>query len=101
MARRYYTALLIQDAGDGPDDGYGILFPDFPGCVSNGETPEAAAVAGAEALALHVDAMLRAGEALPLPSPRHVMPGWLRGEPVEIVDTIELPVDLPELARRA
>ncbi len=101
MSVRYYPALVIQDPGDGPDDGYGVVFPDFPGCVSCGETLETAASAGAEALSLHVAAMLQAGEAIPMPSPRDALPDWLIGEPAEVVDTLMLPVELPQLAQRA
>ena len=56
---------LIDRAGDGS---YGICFPDFPGCVSAGDTFEEAVRAGAEALAFHVEAMRQDGE--PIPAPR-------------------------------
>jgi hypothetical protein len=76
------------------------VFPDFPGCVSSGETLETAASAGAEALSLHIAAILQAGEAIPVPGPRNALPDWLLGEPMVVVDTLMLPVELPELVQR-
>lgn len=99
MSVRYYPALVFQDSGDGPNDGYGALFPDFPGCVR--ETLETAASAGAEAVSLHVAAMLQAGDAIPMQSPRNTLPDWLLREPIEVIDALMLPVELPELVRRA
>ncbi len=58
-----YIALI-----DKADDGtHGVVFPDFPGCVSAGDTYEEALRNGAEALAFHVDGMRRDGEAIPPP----------------------------------
>lgn len=51
--------------GDGP--GFGASFPDFPGCVSDGDTVEEAIRRGAEALAFHVGGMIEDGEAIPEP----------------------------------
>lgn len=68
MALHYYRALLVQDTNDGPDAGYGVVFPDFPGCVSAGSTPLDAAQRAAEALSGHVAIMLDDGRALPDPS---------------------------------
>ena len=50
------------------DAGYGISFPDFPGCISVGATKEDAMRQGAEALAFHVQGMIE--DALPVPYPR-------------------------------
>ena len=50
--------------GDG-EAGFGISFPDFPGCVSVGESQEDAIRRGAEALAFHVDGMVEDGEPIP------------------------------------
>ncbi|MCW9033507.1 MAG: type II toxin-antitoxin system HicB family antitoxin [Alphaproteobacteria bacterium] len=47
---------------------YGISFPDFPGCVSAGETPEDALHQGEQVLQFHVDGMIEDKEALPKPS---------------------------------
>ena len=53
---------LIDRAGDGS---YGICFPDFPGCVSAGDTFEETIRAGAEALAFHAAAMREDGDPIP------------------------------------
>ncbi len=57
-----YIAFLH---GDG--DGFGISFPDFPGCVSDGATAEEAVARAEAALAFHVEGMEEDGEALPRP----------------------------------
>ena len=58
-----YIALM-----DRADDGsYGVVFPDFPGCVSAGDSYEEALHNGADALAFHVDGMRRDGDAIPVP----------------------------------
>lgn len=52
----------------GDDAGYGISFPDFPGCISTGTTTEDVIRHGAEALAFHIEGMVEDG--LPIPRPR-------------------------------
>jgi predicted RNase H-like HicB family nuclease len=47
---------------------YGVKFPDFPGCISAGDTAEEAFRLAEEALQLHVDGMVDDGEELPEPS---------------------------------
>jgi predicted RNase H-like HicB family nuclease len=54
------AALIHGEPGN-----YGISFPDFPGCVSGGDTIEEAISHGHEALASHVETMIEEG--LPLP----------------------------------
>jgi len=58
-----YIALLHQNGRKG----YGVSFPDFPGCVSAGSTVEDAPREAAEALALHVDGMREDGDRIPKP----------------------------------
>lgn len=60
-----YPALIHQDKGK---PGYGVTFPDFPGCVSAGETIEEARTMAEEALELHLEGMAEDGEAIPVPS---------------------------------
>ena len=60
-----YTALLHKDA----HSSYGVSFPDLPGCFSGGETEEEARRDAAEALALHVEALQKEGQEVPMPSP--------------------------------
>lgn len=59
----HYVAVIHKDKGTA----YGILFPDFPGCISAGDTLDETLRLGAEALADHVDLMRRDGESIPAP----------------------------------
>ena len=58
-----YIALLHKNGRKG----YGVSFPDFPGCVSEGPTIGDALREGAEALALHVDGIREDGGKIPKP----------------------------------
>lgn len=49
----------------GVPGGYGISFPDFPGCVSGGATVDEALRRGQVALDFHVESMIEVGEPLP------------------------------------
>lgn len=60
MERLYYPAVLEKG-----DHGYGVYFPDLPGCVSAGATYEEAMEGGAEALALHLEGMREDGLDIP------------------------------------
>lgn len=60
-----YLAFLHTDG-----DGYGVSFPDFPGCVSDGATPDEALARAEEALGFHVEGMEEDG--LPIPEARPV-----------------------------
>ena len=46
---------------------YGVSFPDFPVCVSVGDTVDVAIRRGSEALAFHVEGLAKDGEAIPEP----------------------------------
>ena len=61
-----YVSFIHQDA----DSGYGISFPDFPGCVSVGETVDDAVRHGCDALAFHAEGLSDDGE--PIPPPRSI-----------------------------
>lgn len=52
------------------EDGRGwlITFPDLPGCMSDGETPEAALANGKDALSAWINTMEESGWDVPLPS---------------------------------
>jgi len=63
-AAAFYIAIIHKD----PDSDFGVSFPDFPGCVSAGETLAEAAAMGREALEGHVALMIEEGEAIPEPS---------------------------------
>jgi predicted RNase H-like HicB family nuclease len=61
----HYPALIDKD----PDSDYGVVFPDFPGCVSAGSTLDEAMLGAHEALAGHVALMVADGDELPVPTP--------------------------------
>ncbi len=48
---------------------FGVVVPDLPGCFSAGDTFEEALVNAREAIELHVEGLLDAGEQVPAPSP--------------------------------
>lgn len=52
-----------------PEEGGGwlIAFPDLPGCMSDGETPEEAMTNGRDAIAAWIEAMQASGRAIPAP----------------------------------
>lgn len=54
-------ALIHEEAGI-----FGISFPDFPGVVSTGRSPEEAIRKGTEAIAFHVAGMVEDGDELPV-----------------------------------
>ncbi len=56
-----YIALVHKDQGTG----YGVSFPDVPGCVSAGDTFEQAVANAAEALAFHFEGMKADRETIP------------------------------------
>lgn len=64
MAEVLYPAVLEE----GANGSWGVWFPDLPGCVSAGDSPEEAVRGAHEALALHVEGMIEDGEPLPAPS---------------------------------
>ena len=89
-----YIALIHSDN----EPGFGISFPDFPGCVSDGDTKEEAIRRGREALTFHVESMAEDGEAIPPPrayseiaaSPD--MAGWLAGACVVEIEVPGMPL---------
>ena len=82
---RRYVALLHLDA----TGGYGISVPDFPGCISAGNSMAEAADQGALALRLHVEGMMEDGEAIPEPRPaealKKIKPDWFEGATIVLV----------------
>lgn len=61
MASHTYIALLEA----APEGGYGVSFPDLPGCVSAGDDLDDAVAQAEEALSLHLEGMVEDGEAFP------------------------------------
>jgi predicted RNase H-like HicB family nuclease len=58
-----FIGIIYKDEGTN----YGIAFPDFPGCVSSGDSFEQVVEMGAEALQLHIDGMTEDKEPIPTP----------------------------------
>ena len=59
-----YIALIRKETGSV----YGVEFPDFPGCISAGDTLDEAVAGAKEALELHTEGMIGDGEDIPHPS---------------------------------
>jgi predicted RNase H-like HicB family nuclease len=59
-----YVALLRKQ----PDSDFGVDFPDFPGCVTAGETLDDARRMAAEALQFHIEGLIEDGETIAAPS---------------------------------
>jgi predicted RNase H-like HicB family nuclease len=66
MVLRAYRAIAYQAPGDGPADGWDVIFPSLPGCITQGNTREEAIENARKVLALHVEGMV--GEGLELPA---------------------------------
>ena len=76
MLNMTYLAVLEPEE----NGGYGISFPDLPGCFSFGENLTEAQQMAAEAASLHVYGMERDGEEIPTPSvslPQEVTEGMV------------------------
>jgi predicted RNase H-like HicB family nuclease len=101
LETQFYRALITQDEDDEPRHGYGVVFPDLPGCTSSGDTVEQAYEHAFEALALHIEGMVEEGAALPAPSPFYApLPHWLAGVPGRIERAVLVPVRPPGRAIR-
>ena len=57
-----YVSFIHRD-----EAGFGVSFPEFPGCVSVGDTIDDAVRHGSEALAFHVEGLVADGETIPSP----------------------------------
>jgi predicted RNase H-like HicB family nuclease len=66
---RYYPAIIERAA-----DGYGVFFPDLPGCTSAGATVQDAAENAEEALQAHIDLAAEHGDPIPYPSAMDAIP---------------------------
>ena len=60
---RYFPAIIEKSS-----DGYGVFFPDLPGCTSAGATVQEAALNAEEALQAHINLSVEHGDAIPEPS---------------------------------
>lgn len=76
---RKITYLAVFEPSE---DGYGVYFPDLPGCASFGKNRKEAHKMAEEALGLHIYGMEQDGDVLPEPSEKPVVdadtePGYL------------------------
>ena len=60
ISKEYIAVIHKEKESD-----YGVLFPDFLGCISSGKTLEEAKNMASEALQFHIDGMLEDKEELP------------------------------------
>lgn len=65
MAKVFYLGVVERD----PNGGFGVSFPDLPGCVSAGDDLAEAVAGGQEALELHLEGMREEGLDIPDASP--------------------------------
>ena len=63
MPVAYYPAIIERGL-----DGYGVFFPDLPGCTSAGDTIQAAARNAEDALQGHIEIAAEHGETVPQPT---------------------------------
>lgn len=88
--KTYYALLRKED-----DSAYGVDFPDFPGCITAGESLEQASKRAPEALILHINGMLADGEEIPEPPSLDT----IVNDP-ENHGAVPFPVQIPEERRR-
>jgi predicted RNase H-like HicB family nuclease len=93
VKRAYYPAVIDKE----PDSDFGVVFPDFPGCVSAGRTLDEAVRGAHEALAGHVALMVADGDVLPEPTPFEVVAAERDATTVAVT---LIPVTLPGKAQR-
>lgn len=94
MPLQFYPALLVKDRGSpGP---VAVIFPDFPGCSTNGPTSKEAAASAVEVLAMVVAEMAEENEAVPAPSAVGIVPDWLAAEEgSEVIGYLMVPIEMP------
>ena len=86
----HYLAFIHTDEAPG----FGVSFPDFPGCVTQGDTLDDALRLAREALAFHVAGMRADGETIPTPRERQeietdpALAGWRDGATLACVPLI-------------
>ena len=96
----YYAGFIPTDGG------FAVLFPDFPGCNSQGDSLELAVFMAAEALEGHIGSMLDDGDPIPQPRSRqeaqkalHTQFAALQMGKLPDV-TVLLPIPVPEFDTR-
>ncbi len=80
LVRSYpFTIRPLMEADGG---GFLIEYPDLPGCISDGRTPEEAFVHGCDAVKSHLLSCARHGD--PLPKPANASGQWRQRVPRSI-----------------
>jgi len=64
MTVKYAAVMEQADAG-----GFGVWFPDFPGCVTHGDDPLSSVQAARTVLARHIEGRVEDGDTIPRPTP--------------------------------
>jgi predicted RNase H-like HicB family nuclease len=95
MSTRVFPALLVKDPDSHDGTPIGVVFPDLPGCVSQGDTLQHAAEMALESLALHIGQMIEDGETVPEPSAPTTVPDWIDPNETAIVASLLVPVEVP------
>ena len=92
MSIAYYPAIIERGTS-----GYGVFFPDLPGCTSAGDTIQDAAKGAEEALQGWLDVSAEHGDAIPPPSDLDA----IAADP-DVVEAVRVLVraDLPDKAAR-
>lgn len=70
MARLEYP-VVVEPLAAADGGGFAALVPDLPGCMSDGETPEAALANVQDAIRVWIDTARELGRTIPSPS-RHL-----------------------------
>jgi len=85
-----YIGIIDKDK----NSEYGIRFPDFPGCISVGETLDEVYNMGNEALEFHIEGIVEDKEDIPVPSKLEE----LKKDPdnINAAAFVVIPVEIPE-----
>lgn len=102
--QRFYTAIIEKSS-----DGFGVSFPDLPGCTSFGTSVEEAAANAYVAAQAHVAISEEHGDSIPTPRPPDQIPSDPKVRekarvliPVEIGSTpVRVNISLPSAALEA
>jgi len=71
MNRRLDFPVIIEPLAEDEGGGFVAIVPDLPGCMSDGETAEAALASVGDAIEAWIDEAKALGRAIPTPS-RHL-----------------------------
>jgi predicted RNase H-like HicB family nuclease len=85
-----YAAITEGDA----KRGFSVWFPDFPGCVTAGDTLEKVYANAHEVLEFHIEGMIEDGDEIPAPR------SYFRGVEVEDKAVLAIRVDVPTRTKR-